>query len=628
MNSIQHFRARLASLWLSQVARTLADNALRVYVLVRIAEEGQQFGTFAWHLTAALLVIPAVLFAPFNGALANSLPKRWVLTAAAVFCTIVVAIFAGFDGPWLACWALIAVGAAIYGPTRYAILPAAAVDSHIPLTRVNGWIEMGSVAAIVGGLVIGVYLEGSAWLGVPAAAMLAICLNFLASITALPTSFPADVRRPESAGQAVAGFFRDAGRIWRDFEARNTLLALAGLRAVVTGATGAFLAMILTNHSEPMQARIESSLGILAGVLLGAAGGSVLAGAQRHFRRALGLVPLGITGLVIGLGLAALGDHDPSYALCTFVGAMGGLMNVPLAAAYQIFLPADARGNGMAIRNMCDYAMMAVMSALLFALAAGFGLGGSGQLWVVTALAAVGAVLAWYALFRETLEQIIEIVIWPIYRIKGHGPGLDAFPLRGPLLVVANHAAWMDPIWLAKVLPRTLRAMLTSTFYDVPIFSWIMRNVARSIRVQYSTYRREAPELQEAIAALDLGECVVLFPEGSLRKSETRPLRHFGQGVWHILTQRPQTPVVVCWIEGNWGSFFSYFNGPPTKNKRLDFWRHIDVAVGEAEVLPSEVLVDLKSTRAYLEKRCRDMRGVLGLEVPRADGEAEGEPDP
>ena len=240
---------------------------------------------------------------------------------------------------------------------------------------------------------------------------------------------------------------------------------------------------------------------------------------------------------------------------------------------------------------------------------------------MVTTLAMIGAIVAWMALHRATMEQLLEVAIWPLYRIKGHGPGLDTLPLRGPLLVVANHAAWFDPVWVAKVMPRRLRPMMTSTFYDLPGLSWLMRNVARAIRVEYSTYRREAPELEEAIAALDHGECVLLFPEGSLRKSEERPLRHFGQGVWHILSQRPDTPVVVCWIEGNWKSFFSYWKGPPTKNKRFDFWWRIDIAVGEPHVLHEKTLKELKATRSYLEKQCREMRGVLGLEVPRAEGE-------
>jgi len=57
----------------------------------------------------------------------------------------------------------------------------------------------------------------------------------------------------------------------------------------------------------------------------------------------------------------------------------------------------------------------------------------------------------------------------------------------------------------------------------------------------------------------------------------------------------------------------------------MDFWRHIDIAVGEAHRLDAATLTDLKATRAYLEQHCREMRGVLGLEVPRPDNEPEVE---
>ena len=99
-----------------------------------------------------------------------------------------------------------------------------------------------------------------------------------------------------------------------------------------------------------------------------------------------------------------------------------------------------------------------------------------------------------------------------------------------------------------------------------------------------ATYRREAPELREAVAALDRGECVLIFPEGYMRRRVERPLRQFGQGVWHILRERPQTPVVVCWIEGGWGSYTSYYNGPPTVNKKVDWARHIDIGVSAPKV--------------------------------------------
>ena len=94
--------------------------------------------------------------------------------------------------------------------------------------------------------------------------------------------------------------------------------------------------------------------------------------------------------------LAAAGEPGP--VLYTLLGVMGGLINVPLAAAYQLYVPADARGNGMAIRNLAEYLMMAAMSALLFGLAGAEVLSAAGQFWLVAVVALVAALVAWVAL--------------------------------------------------------------------------------------------------------------------------------------------------------------------------------------------------------------------------------------
>ena len=203
-------------------------------------------------------------------------------------------------------------------------------------------------------------------------------------------------------------------------------------------------------------------------------------------------------------------------------------------------------------------------------------------------------------LFRQTLENLFEVLLWPIYRIHAHGPGVGHMPAHGPLLVVANHSYTPIRSRVGKIVPQLIHPMMTSVFYDIPVVRWWLVHVFRVIRVETTTYRREAPELAEAVAMLKQGECVVVFPEAILRRTPEQLLRPFGQGVWHILRAVPDTPVVVLWIEGGFGSFFSYWNGPPCKNKHFDFWRRIDIGVSEVRPLPLAVLVDHRTTRNYL----------------------------
>ncbi len=601
-------RGRLAALWGSQVARVFADNALRLIVVLAYARNGLAETQSAWHLASALLMLPAILLAPLNGALVNSLPKWKVLPGAALFSVVAVVLCTALKSPLLVPWILVAVSAAIYAPTRSALLPAASEDSRISLPRVNGLFEMGAAAAVGSGALFG-FAAGRGTEFPPFQPVSWVILAYLAALVlAFPVRFASDVCRPETPRRAVAGFFGDVGRIWREREARWCLFGLASLRGLVTGMTGALLATHLTEGGADIATLVAVGAYVVGGVALG----SLLAGLQKHPRRVLGLVPLGATGMTVGLIIAATGAL-PGPTLCVILGVMAGLVNVPLAATYQNDVPPDARGNAMAVRNFADNVMVAVASFLLFALGNWAGWGPTPQMALVAALAGALAVASWWFLRREIMEAIVEGFFAVMYRFRTHGPGVDRFPLRGPVLVIANHACWMDPMLLGKVLPRTMIPMMTSWFFDLPGLRWMMIYLFDAIRVEASTFRRDVPELKEAVRRLDLGRCVELFPEGWMRRREEVVLRNFGQGIWHILRERPQTPVVVCWIEGNWGSYFSYKDGPPTKNKKFDFQRRIDIVIGAPHTVPPEILEDQHATRSYLYKECLALRAHLGL---------------
>jgi len=604
-------RWKLVSLWFSQTARVTADNALRFFVCLDYAGRGEAQQNTAWYLVTAIFSIPAMVLAPFNGAICNTLPKRHVLIATALFGFVVMGLFGLLQDQWLWCWGLISISSAIYGPTRYAMLPAASADTRWALPRINGFIEMGTFTAILGGvlLIVGTDLSTlkvfDRWI---AAIVVIFMLNAAAFLTALPVEFASDIRREEPAWAAVRDFFADVRRVWNEREARICLIGLSGKRGLIIGMSNSMLALFFGK-----QFTLTQIAEILAWVAGGVAFGSLMAGLQKHPRRVLGLVPIGAIGLTIGLAYAATGDK-PDRWFCALVGAMAGLINVPLAATYQAAVPADARGNAMAVRNMSDYLCATIVGIGMTALTHGFDLSPSAQLWIIAGVALVATLGAWWFFRREVCEQLIEFFFAIMYRFRVAGPGLDQFPLKGPVIVVANHSSWLDPMWLAKVLPRTMIPMMTSVFFDRWLLRWTMIYLADAIRVEAGGFRRDIPELQTAIDALDAGKCLVIFPEGRLRRTQEQPLRLFGQGIWHILRERPNTPVVVCWIEGGWGSFFSYFHGPPTKNKPFDIGRPLGIAVGEPRKFGEEILADHLKTRQYLMEQCLEARRFLGLE--------------
>lgn len=576
----------------------------------------------SWHQATVLAIFPFVLLAPLNGILSNSLPRRRVLVGASLYTLLALVGFVFLGGNWSLCLAMVAVGSAIYSSARFAVLPAAAVDARVPLPRVNGLFEMGSAAAIVGGITLGWYLKG---LPVKTQANARwdclFGLNLLCLLAALPVWFPSDVIRPEPWGTAVRGFFRDASRIFSEREACGSLLGLAAFQAIVTAGSGALVGQVIGNDLDA-----GKLLQALLFVGAGAALGSGLAGWQGNARRSPGLVPFGATGLLLALGwLAWTLDPDAplSPGACLLLGFMSGLVNVPLRAAYMAAVPADARGNAMSVMNTALY-LLIVALALVMLLAGTVLPGQAAQLGFLAVLTAAGVVLAWWLLLPQAIEQVLEVVLAPIYRVHPYGPGAGRMPERGPLLIVANHASYMDPFWIGKIVPRRVTPMMTSLFYDLPVIHWLMVHVVGAIRVPVATFRREAPELAEAMATLRAGGCVLVFPESILRRRDNQLLRPFGQGIWHVLRELPDTPVQACWIEGGWGSYMSYRDGPPMKNKRFDFWRRIRIGVDEARPLDPAVLVDHRTTRAYLMQAVLDCRHHLGLPAPAHVTAADG----
>jgi 1-acyl-sn-glycerol-3-phosphate acyltransferase len=397
----------------------------------------------------------------------------------------------------------------------------------------------------------------------------------------------------------VPEFIREYGRVLRRPVALGSLLAAAAL-------TGCFFSIgyvfIAENHYD------RSSV---IALLLGLMAGGLLASAQHHPRRSLGLVPYGLLGLCISLGVVAI-LSGPSIVWVSLVGFFFGVVGAAVRRAYWESLPENAHVSGSQLlvhtTVLIASVMVLVVSESLWRQVFSSGT----LLWVMTGVSALAAAFTWWLLFREALEQAFEVLLWPMYRIRGFGPGIADCPRTGPLLVVANHSSWLDPLWLGKVIPRRLIPMMTSSFYDLPVLRWLMTRVVHAIRVQDSEYRRDVPELLKAIAALDRGECVVIFPEGRLRRREEQPLRQFGQGVWHILSERPSVPVMICWIEGGWGSYMSFFRGPPLVNKRPDWWRAIRVGASEPQLLSADVLADDRLTRSHCMRACLDARTLTG----------------
>jgi 1-acyl-sn-glycerol-3-phosphate acyltransferase len=335
------------------------------------------------------------------------------------------------------------------------------------------------------------------------------------------------------------------------------------------------------------------------GFYCGIAGGIPIVLLQRHPTRRQFWVALGFGLLTGAFGLTAVEDTGWFSGILAGLSFIGGVAGSTRGTTGRLVLIGSALVYLFAAQS--DH-----LSPILSRVMAFF----CGTMFIAT---------LW--LYRRPVgETLGEWVFRVMYRMRTVGPGVDLLPRTGPVLVIANHTAFLDPCWVMICLPRDLTPVMFGNYFNFFGLHFYMKHIINAIPSGAGMVRREAPELAEAVRRLDRGEGILIFPEGWVRRKEDETVRRFAQGPWRILRDRPATPVVACWIEGGWGSWSSFWNGPPFKGKRLDIRRPIDIAVSAPVILDKETLADQHRTRELLREMVIDARNHLaacGLAIDR-----------
>lgn len=129
--------------------------------------------------------------------------------------------------------------------------------------------------------------------------------------------------------------------------------------------------------------------------------------------------------------------------------------------------------------------------------------------------------------------------------------GLDNLPSRGAAIVAFNHIAFLDAFAAAYAVHlggRRPRFLAKAELFDDKRVGWILRG-AGQIPVRRAT--REAPmALDRALEAIERGQIVVVFPEGTITDSpDLQPMAPKTGLARLALASR--APVIPC---GLWGT--------------------------------------------------------------------------
>ncbi|XZE53183.1 AMP-binding protein [Planctomycetaceae bacterium SH139] len=155
---------------------------------------------------------------------------------------------------------------------------------------------------------------------------------------------------------------------------------------------------------------------------------------------------------------------------------------------------------------------------------------------------------------RRTVRAFFRPLLEIMYR--GRVVGIEHLPRDGGYFLVSNHISWIDGILILWLMPKNVRFIVDAGNFNA---GFLGRLAAAFDTIMMSPSPKSIGRaLQTGRRAVEAGDCVGIFPEGTITR--TNVLQGFRPGLNKLVKDR-SGPVVPVWLDGMWGSIFSFSGG-------------------------------------------------------------------
>ncbi len=141
------------------------------------------------------------------------------------------------------------------------------------------------------------------------------------------------------------------------------------------------------------------------------------------------------------------------------------------------------------------------------------------------------------------LKALLSPIFFLLWRVKVEGR--ENVPKRGPVILAANHVAFLDSMFLPLVLMRRVTFVAKAEYFDSWKLSWFFR-AAGQIPMRREGGSASERALASARSVLDSGRILGIYPEGT-RSPDSRLYRgHTGVARLALGCRVPLVPVGIC----------------------------------------------------------------------------------